>query len=98
MYAAVIHETGPPDVLRYEEVPDPQPAEGEVLVRLEAAGVNHYDLNRRAGAATELPAILGGDGAGTREDTGERVLVTNAPGTYAELVAVPVENVYAIPD
>jgi NADPH2:quinone reductase len=98
MHAAVIHETGGPEVLRYEEVPDPQPAEGEVLVRIEAAGVNHYDINRRAGAATKFPAILGSDGAGRRVDTGERVLVTNAPGTYAELVAVPVENVYPIPD
>jgi NADPH2:quinone reductase len=98
MQAVVIRETGGPEVLRYEESPDPRPADGEVLVRVEAAGVNHYDLNRRAGAATELPAILGGDGAGRREDTGERVLVTNAPGTYAELVAVAAENVYAIPD
>lgn len=98
MHAAVIHETGGPEVLRYEEVPDPQPGDGKVLVRLEAAGVNHYDLNRRAGAATEFPAILGADGAGRREDSGDRVLVTSAPGTYAELVAVPAEHVYAIPD
>jgi NADPH2:quinone reductase len=98
MHAVVIHETGGPEVLRYEQVPDPQPVEGEVLVRVEAAGVNHYDLNRRAGAATKFPSILGADGAGRREDTGERVLVTNAPGTYAELVAVPAENVYAVPE
>lgn len=98
MKAVVIHETGGPEVLRYEEVPDPQPADGEVLVRIEAAGINHYDLNRRSGAATDFPAILGGDAAGTRADTGERVLVTSANGTYAELVAVPEENVYPIPD
>ena len=98
MQAVVIHETGGPDVLGYEEVPDPEPADGEVLVRLTAVGVNHYDLTRRAGAARKLPAILGGDGAGTRVDTGERVLVTNAPGTYAELVAVPDANVYSLPD
>ena len=98
MHAVVIHETGGPEVLRYEEAPDPQPTAGEALVRIEAAGVNHYDLNRRAGAASDFPTILGGDGAGRRDDTGRRVLVTNAPGTYAELVAVREENVYPIPD
>jgi NADPH2:quinone reductase len=98
MHAVVIHETGGPEVLRYEEVPDPVPGDGEVLVRVEAAGVNHFDLGRRAGMATEFPAILGVDAGGLRADTDERVLVTSAPGTYAELVAVAEENVYAIPD
>ena len=73
-----MRETGPPEALRYEDVPDPQPREDEVLVRIEAAGVNHYDLNLRAGMARELPVILGGDGAGRREDTGERVLLSGA--------------------
>ncbi len=94
----MIHETGGPEVLRYEEVPDPEPGEGEVLVRIEAAGVNHYDLTQRAGMASKFPLILGEDGAGQREDTGERVLVTGAGGTYAELVAVRVERVWSIPD
>ncbi len=98
MRAVVIHETGGPEVLRYEEVPDPEPGEGEVLVRLEAVGVNHFDVNQRAGMAQSFPLILGFDGAGRREDTGERVLVTGAPGTYAELVAVSEENVCPIPD
>ena len=98
MHAVVLHETGGPDVLRYEEVPDPVPAAGEVLVRLDAAGVNHYDLNQRAGAASQFPLILGGDGAGRRDDNGERVLVTRGNGTYAELVAVAEEHVWAIPD
>jgi NADPH:quinone reductase-like Zn-dependent oxidoreductase len=98
VHAVVIHETGGPEVLRYEEVPDPEPAEGEVLVRIEAAGVNHYDLNQRAGAASELPLIPGSDGAGRREDTGERVLVTRAAGTYAELIAVTEDKIWPIPD
>jgi NADPH:quinone reductase len=94
-----MHETGGPEVLRYEEVPDPQPGEDEVLVKIEAAGVNHYDINLRAGMADELPLILGGDGAGRREDTGERVLLAGARlGTYAELAAAKPENLWPIPD
>jgi NADPH:quinone reductase len=96
--AVVIHETGGPDVLRYEDVPDPQPAEDEVLVRIEAAGVNHYDVNLRAGMARELPLILGGDAAGRREDTGENVIVTGARlGTYAELAAIKPKNMWPRP-
>jgi NADPH2:quinone reductase len=79
-------------------VPDPQPGAGELLVRVEAAGVNHVDLSRRAGGAGKFPVILGYDAAGRREDTGERVLVTSSPGTYAELVEAKAENVFAIPD
>ncbi len=98
MRAVVLRETGGPEVLRVEEVPDPTPAEGEVLVRLTAIGVNHYDVNQRAGGATSFPVILGVDGAGVREDTGERVAITNAKATYAEVAAVPEENVFPIPD
>ena len=98
MKAVVLHETGGPDALRYEEAPDPQPGDGEVLVRIEAAGVNHIDLTWRAGGPPKLPAILGLDGAGRRADTGERVLVTGNRGTYAELVAAKSSTVFPIPD
>lgn len=102
MKAIVVHEGGGPEVLRYEaDWPDPKPADGQVLVRLEAAGINHFDLNQRqapeASGATP-PYVPGLDGAGTREDTGERVLVTGSRGTYAELIAAPGENVRPIPD
>lgn len=94
-----MHETGGPEVLRYEEVPDPEPGDGEFLVRLEAAGVNRFDLNQRRGGATKLPLILGGDGAGVREDTGERVLISGANNrTYAELTAVSEQSVWPIPE
>jgi NADPH2:quinone reductase len=96
--AVVVHEPGGPEVLKLEEVPDPQPGKGEVLVRIEAIGINHVDLVRRAGMGDSYPAILGHDAAGQREDTGQRVLVTSAQGTYAELVAAKEENVYPIPD
>jgi NADPH:quinone reductase-like Zn-dependent oxidoreductase len=69
MRAVVLRETGGPEVLRVEEVPDPTPAEGQVLVSLTATGVNHYDINQRAGAATSFPLIPGSDGAGVRADT-----------------------------
>jgi NADPH:quinone reductase len=94
-----MHETGGPEVLRYEDVPDPQPGPDEVLVRVEAAGVNHYDLNLRAAMAQSFPLIPGGDGAGRREDTGERVLLTGARlGTYAELAAVKPKSMWPIPE
>jgi NADPH:quinone reductase-like Zn-dependent oxidoreductase len=96
--AVVLHQTGGPEALVYEEAPDPEPRDGEVLVRVEAAGVNHIDLTWRAGGPPKLPAILGLDAAGRREDTGERVLVTGTRGTYAELVAAKEENVFLIPD
>ena len=91
MRAIVLHETGGPEVLRLEDVPEPEPAEGEVLIRVEAAGVNHYDLNQRAGGATRLPRILGSDAGGTTED-GTRVLVTGARGAYAELTVAAAET------
>jgi NADPH:quinone reductase-like Zn-dependent oxidoreductase len=98
--AAVIHETGPPDVIRIEEVPDPEPGEGEVLIRVEAAGVNRFDVNQRKGGASSFPLVLGnpGDAAGTRVDTGERVVATSAKGTYAELTVAAEANIYSLPD
>jgi NADPH:quinone reductase-like Zn-dependent oxidoreductase len=97
MRAIVVRETGGPEVLRLEEVPDPVPGAGELLVRVEAAGVNHYDVNQRAGGATALPYVPGSDAGGRLED-GRRVLVTGARGCYAELVAVPETNVWTLPD
>jgi NADPH:quinone reductase-like Zn-dependent oxidoreductase len=108
-----IHEDGGPDVLRYEDAPAPEPGPGEVLVRLRAASLNHLDLWVRKGLpSVPKPRILGADGAGVREDTGERVVINpgiehgdkitvvgeHMDGTHAELVAVPESNVYALPD
>jgi len=60
-----IHEDGPSSVLRYEEVPDPEPGPGEVLVSLRAAGLNHLDIWIREGLpSVPKPRILGADGAG----------------------------------
>ena len=60
-----IHEDGGPEVLRYEDAPDPEPAEGEVLVSMRAAGLNHLDVWVRRGLpSVPKPRILGADGAG----------------------------------
>ena len=113
MKAIRIHEDGGPEVLRYEDAPDPEPGLGEVLVRLRAASLNHLDLWIRKGLpSVPKPRILGADGAGLREDTGERVVINpgiehgekisvvgeHMDGTHAELVAVPETNVYPLPD
>ncbi|HET7759053.1 MAG TPA: zinc-binding dehydrogenase [Gaiellaceae bacterium] len=113
MKAIRIHEDGGPEVLRYEDAPDPEPGPGEVLVRLRAASLNHLDLWIRKGLpSVPKPRILGADGAGLRADTGERVVINpgiehgekitvigeHMDGTHAELVAVPEGNVYPLPD
>ena len=113
MKAIRIHEDGGPEVLRYEDAPDPVPAAGEVLVELRAAALNHLDVWVRKGLpSVPKPRILGSDGAGVRRDTGERVVINpglergtrimtigeHTQGTDAELIAVPETNVYAIPD
>jgi zinc-binding alcohol dehydrogenase/oxidoreductase len=111
--AVRIHEDGGPEVLRYEDAPDPEPGPGEVVVRLQAASLNHLDLWVRKGLpSAPKPRILGADGAGIRVDTGERVVINpglehdgvihvigeHTQGTHAELVAVPESNVYPLPE
>jgi NADPH:quinone reductase-like Zn-dependent oxidoreductase len=72
--AVRIHEDGGPEVLRYEDVPDPEPGPGQVLVRLRAASLNHLDVWVRRGLpSVPKPHILGADGAGTVEALGEGV-------------------------
>jgi NADPH:quinone reductase-like Zn-dependent oxidoreductase len=75
MRAVVLRELGEPEVLRLEDVPDPEPGPGEVLVRLEAAALNHRDAWIRRGqyAGISLPMILGSDGAGEVVAVGEGV-------------------------
>jgi NADPH:quinone reductase len=78
MKAIVIHEYGPPDVLRYEDVPDPVPREGEIRIRVHAATVNRVlDVSLRAGREQHrgpvLPLIPGVDCAGIVDAVGPRV-------------------------
>ena len=111
MKAVRIHEDGGPEVLRYEDAPDPELGPGEVLVRLKAASLNHLDIWVRKGLpSAPKPRILGADGAGHRVDTGEAVVINpgiehgheihvigeHTQGTHAELVAVPETNVFPL--
>jgi NADPH:quinone reductase-like Zn-dependent oxidoreductase len=72
--AVRIHEDGGPEVLRYEEIPDPEPGPGEVLVALRASGLNHLDVWLRKGLpSVPKPRILGADGAGVVAALGKGV-------------------------
>ncbi|MEM0384041.1 MAG: zinc-binding dehydrogenase [Candidatus Caldarchaeum sp.] len=74
MKAVVLEHHGPPDVLKYVEVPERQAGRGEAIVRLHAAGMNRIDIWIRSGVyKSQLPRIIGGDGAGVVEDVGEEV-------------------------
>ena len=92
MRAVVVHETGDVEVLRLEEVDRPEPAEGEVLVRIHATSVNPIDWKIRRGLMPkELPAILGSDVSGVVEvssaegfSAGEEVFGFVGSGAYAE--------------
>src|SRR5919106_6938487 len=69
-----VHENGGPEVLSVEDVPVPTPSEGEVLVKLEAVGVNFIDVNQRSGAyKVALPFTPGTEGAGVVADIGPGV-------------------------
>lgn len=73
MLAARFHRHGPPDVLQYEEAPDPQPAPGRAIVRVRACALNHLDLWARRGlerVSIPLPHVSGSDVAGEVVDTG----------------------------
>lgn len=105
MQAIVIREHGDPSVLRLEDVPDPEPGPGEVVVELKAAALNRRDTYVRAGAnAFPLPVVPGSDGAGVRRDTGEEVVIfpslhwgdrEDAPGHGFEILGGPTDGTYA---
>ena len=108
MKAIRIDAFGGPEVLRAVDVEAPQPGPGQLLVRLEASGVNFIDVYHRTGLyPNPLPLVPGQEGAGvvqsvgpevTRFRAGDRVAWTNVPGAYAELALVPAERAVAVPD
>ncbi|GHC57275.1 quinone oxidoreductase family protein [Streptomyces cinnamoneus] len=108
MHAIEIRETGGPEVQIYVEKPDPEPAEGQILVELAAAGVNFIDLYRREGRyPLPLPSIPGEEGSGivrsvgpgvTRFRPGDRVAWTTVLGSYASRVVVPQDKAIVVPE
>ncbi|HEV3388828.1 MAG TPA: quinone oxidoreductase [Solirubrobacteraceae bacterium] len=100
MRAIVFERNGGPEVLELREVPAPDPGEGEVLVDVEAIGVNYRDVYERNGGGygSEPPAIIGVEGAGKIRDSGERVAWAHIAGSYAEQIGHPRERLIPIPD
>ncbi|MDR7521343.1 MAG: quinone oxidoreductase [Armatimonadota bacterium] len=107
MRAIRVHEFGGPEVLRFEDLPDPQPGPGQVLIRLEAIGVNFIDIYFRTGTyPVRLPFVPGEEGAGivlavgpgvTACGPGDRVGFTLGRGAYAEQAAVAEARVVKLP-
>jgi NADPH:quinone reductase len=107
MRAARINEPGGPDVLEVAEIDPPEPGEGEVLVAVQAAGLNFIDTYQRSGSyPLELPATLGLEGAGeiiavgpgvTHRHVGDRVAWADAMGSYAEQVVLREERAVPVP-
>ena len=102
MRAIQITEFGGPEVLRLVDVPQPEPGDGEVLIRVTRAG---HELRRHPHAREhlhrqgDLPLIPGGEVAGVREDTGERVVaLLRGKGGYAEYAVAPASSVVPVPE
>lgn len=108
MRAVVFEEYGDGSVLQVRDLPDPDPGPGEVLVLVEASGVNFIDVYQRTGAyQVKLPFTLGSEGAGTvlrcgdgveGLSPGDRVAWTNVPGSHAEQAVVPADRLVPVPD
>jgi NADPH2:quinone reductase len=110
MKAIRMHETGGPEVLRLEELPDPEPGPGEVVLRVHAAGVNPVETYRRAGIfgpPPRLPWTPGSDAAGVVERLGQGVVGVSVgdrvytdhrgAGAYAERMLCRAEAVHPLP-
>src|SRR4051794_21772380 len=101
MRAIQIEEFGGPEVLKLVELPTPEPKPGEVLIRVSTAGMNFADTHQRHDqyvAAQSLPMVPGAEVAGTREDTGERVVALTGHGGYAEFATAPEQHCWPIPE
>ena len=108
MKAIRVHRTGGPEVLTLENVPEPEPGPGQLLVRMEATGVNFVEVYHRTGLyQVQLPFTPGREGAGivervgagvTTARPGDRVVSESATGTYAEYAIVAAERAVPVPD
>ena len=107
MKAVRVHTPGGPDVLKYEDVPEPQPKAGEAIVRIDAAGLNYVDVYYRSGLyKAELPMTLGLEAGGTvtavgpnvtEVKVGDKVAYTGVAGAYAQYAAVPAQRLVVLP-
>ncbi len=108
MRAIRFHETGGPEKLRFETLPDPVPGDGQLALRVEAVGVNFIDTYHRRGLyPVPLPRVLGSEVAGTVSAVGpgvkafkpgDRVVTWRALGGYAEQTLVPADQAVLVPD
>jgi NADPH:quinone reductase len=108
MKAIQIHETGGPEVLTLADLPIPQPGPGQVLIRVEAIGVNFIEVYFRKGVyKAALPLVPGSEAAGTVEElgpgvtgfeAGDAVASTSVLGSYAEYALVPAAQLIKMPD
>ena len=107
MKAVRIHAPGGPEVLKYEDVPEPQPKAGEAVVKVDAAGLNYIDVYYRSGQyKAELPMTLGLEAGGTvtavgpnvtEVRVGDKVAYTGVAGAYAQYAAVPAQRLVVLP-
>lgn len=94
-------EFGGPEVLRLTDLPTPRPGPEETLIKVTRAGLNFADTHTRTNSYVQkatLPLVPGGEVAGVREDTGERVVALVGNGGYAEYAVAPKNLVFPIPD
>jgi NADPH2:quinone reductase len=107
MKAIQIHDTGGPEVLKLAELPIPQPGPGQVLIRVEAVGVNFIEIYFRKGTyKAALPFTPGSEAAGTVEElgpgvtgfaAGDAVASVSVLGSYAEYALVPAASLVKVP-
>jgi NADPH2:quinone reductase len=107
MKAIRIHAPGGPEVMRYEDVPEPSPKSGEAVVKVDAAGINYIDVYQRSGQyKLGTPFTLGLEAGGTvtavgpnvsEVRVGDKVAYTGIPGAYAESAVVPAQRLVALP-
>jgi NADPH2:quinone reductase len=107
MKAIRVHAPGGPEVMKYEDVPEPQPKAGEAIVKVEAAGLNFIDVYQRSGLyKLDMPLTLGLEAGGTVTavgagvtdvKVGDKVAYTGVPGAYAQFAAVPAARLVVLP-
>ena len=107
MKAIRIHAPGGADVMKLDDVPEPQPKPGEAIVKVDAAGLNYIDVYQRSGLyKLNMPLTLGLEAGGTVTavgsgvtdvKAGDKVAYTGIPGAYAQFAAVPAERLVTLP-